>query len=133
VPRGRGSGGSGRRVAVCRFEIGRRIRAPLIINAIEAMSDLSDGPRDLVISTSRAEPAGAEVAVRDTGPGVAPAALERIFEAFHTTKPGGLGRGLSVCRSIIEANGGSSGRAQICRAASSSASWCLLTRMIHCV
>jgi signal transduction histidine kinase len=46
------------------------------------------------------------VEVRDSGPGFAPAALERVFEAFYTTKPGGLGLGLSICRSIIEAHGG---------------------------
>ena len=46
------------------------------------------------------------VAVRDSGPGLTSASLERIFEAFYTTKPGGLGMGLSICRSIIEAHGG---------------------------
>ena len=46
------------------------------------------------------------VAVRDLGPGLAPATLENLFKAFHTTKPNGLGLGLSICRSIIEAHGG---------------------------
>jgi len=46
------------------------------------------------------------VAVKDSGPGLAPASFERLFEAFYTTKPGGLGMGLSICRSIIEAHGG---------------------------
>jgi signal transduction histidine kinase len=46
------------------------------------------------------------VAVQDSGPGLAPATVERLFEAFYTTKPGGLGLGLSICRSIIEAHGG---------------------------
>ena len=46
------------------------------------------------------------VAVRDSGPGLAPTALEHLFEAFHTTKPNGLGLGLSICRSIIESHGG---------------------------
>ena len=77
----------------------------LIINAVEAMSG-SEGSRNLLISTGQAEPDGVLVAVRDTGPGLAPASLERLFEAFHTTKPGGLGMGLSICRSIIEAHGG---------------------------
>ena len=78
----------------------------LIVNAIEAMSGVSDGPRDLVISTATAERGGVLVAVQDTGPGLDPAKLERLFEAFYTTKPDGLGMGLSICRSIIEAHGG---------------------------
>jgi signal transduction histidine kinase len=51
-------------------------------------------------------PGGVPVEVRDSGPGFAPAALERVFEGFYTTKPSGLGMGLSICRSIIEAHGG---------------------------
>ena len=78
----------------------------LIINAVQAMSSVSEGPRELLISTGRAEPDGVFVSVRDSGPGLAPAILERLFEPFHTTKPGGLGLGLSICRSIIEAHGG---------------------------
>src|SRR5258707_785577 len=77
----------------------------LIINAIEAMRDVGEEERELLIS-SRNEPDGVSVEVRDSGPGFAPAALERVFEAFYTTKPGGLGMGLSICRSIIEAHGG---------------------------
>src|SRR5258707_25205 len=75
----------------------------LIINAIEAMRDVCDEERELLIST-RNEPDGVSVEVRDSGPGFAPAAPERVFEAFYTTKPGGLGLGLSICRSIIEAH-----------------------------
>jgi len=78
----------------------------LVINAVEAMSGMSEGSRDLLISTGKAEPGGVLVAVRDSGPGLAPATLERLFEAFYTTKPSGLGLGLSICRSIIEAHGG---------------------------
>ena len=59
----------------------------------------------MLIST-RNEPDGVSVEVRDSGPGFAPAALDRVFEAFYTTKPGGLGLGLSICQSIIEAHGG---------------------------
>src|SRR5258707_653040 len=77
----------------------------LIINAIEAMRDVGEDERELLIS-SRNEPDGVSVEVRDSGPGFAPAALERVFEAFYTTKPGGLGLGLSICRSIIEAHNG---------------------------
>ena len=78
----------------------------LIINAVEAMSGVSEGARELLISTAKAASDGAVVAVRDSGPGLAPANLERFFEAFYTTKPSGLGMGLSICRSIIEAHGG---------------------------
>jgi PAS domain S-box-containing protein len=78
----------------------------LIINAVEAMSDICEGPRELLISTAKAEPDGVLVKVRDSGPGLAPASLERVFDAFYTTKPSGLGMGLSICRSIIEAHGG---------------------------
>ncbi|MEH2474380.1 PAS domain S-box-containing protein [Nitrobacteraceae bacterium AZCC 2161] len=77
----------------------------LIINAIEAMRDIGEEERELLIST-RNEPDGVSVEVRDSGPGFAPADLDRVFEAFYTTKPGGLGMGLSICRSIIEAHGG---------------------------
>jgi PAS domain S-box-containing protein len=77
----------------------------LIINAIEAMRDVGEEERELLIST-RNEPDGVSVEVRDSGPGFAPTDLDRVFEAFHTTKPGGLGLGLSICRSIIEAHNG---------------------------
>ena len=78
----------------------------LIINAVEAMSGVGEGARELLISTGKAEPDGVLVAVRDSGPGLAPASLERLFDAFYTTKADGLGMGLSICRSIIEAHGG---------------------------
>ena len=78
----------------------------LVINAIEAMSDIREGARELLISTGKSKSGGVLVAVRDSGPGLAPATLERLFEAFYTTKPGGLGLGLSICRSIIDAHGG---------------------------
>jgi PAS domain S-box-containing protein len=77
----------------------------LIINAIEAMRDVGEEERELVIST-RNESDGVSVEVRDSGPGFAPATLERVFEAFYTTKSSGLGLGLSICRSIIEAHNG---------------------------
>jgi PAS domain S-box-containing protein len=77
----------------------------LIINAIEAMREVGEEERELLIGT-RNEPDGVSVEVRDSGPGFASAALERVFDAFHTTKPGGLGLGLSICRSIIEAHNG---------------------------
>jgi PAS domain S-box-containing protein len=77
----------------------------LIINAIEAMREVGEEERELLIS-SHNEPDGVSIEVRDSGPGFAPAVLERVFEAFYTTKPRGLGLGLSICRSIIEAHDG---------------------------
>jgi len=78
----------------------------LIVNGVQAMGAVEEGPRELLVATARAEPNGVLVAVKDSGPGVAPANLERLFTPFYTTKPGGLGMGLSICRSIIEAQGG---------------------------
>ena len=78
----------------------------LIINAIEAMSGVREGPRDLLISSGKAKSGGVRVAVQDTGAGLPPSSLERLFEAFYTTKTDGMGMGLSICRSIIEAYGG---------------------------
>ena len=78
----------------------------LIVNAIEAMGADNEGPKELLISTGKVEPSGALVAVRDSGPGLETLMLERVFESFYTTKASGLGLGLSICRSIIEAHGG---------------------------
>ena len=78
----------------------------LLINAIEAMSGMSEGPRELLISTRDTETDGVLVAVRDSGPGIAPESVDRLFECFYTTKPTGLGMGLSICRSIIEGHQG---------------------------
>jgi NO-binding membrane sensor protein with MHYT domain/signal transduction histidine kinase len=78
----------------------------LIINAFEAMGGVNEGARELLISTGKAEAEGVFVAVRDSGPGLAPATVERLFESFYTTKPGGMGLGLSICRSIVEGHGG---------------------------
>ena len=77
----------------------------LMINAVEAMSGDGGGARELLISTAKTE-SDVLVAVRDSGPGFAPENVDRIFESFYTTKPGGLGIGLSICSSIIEAHGG---------------------------
>jgi signal transduction histidine kinase len=78
----------------------------LVVNAIEAMGGVSEGARELLVRTGTAVSGGVLVMVRDTGPGLDPAQFERLFEAFYTTKPSGLGMGLSICRWIIEAHDG---------------------------
>jgi signal transduction histidine kinase len=83
----------------------RQVILNLIINAVEAMSSVSKGPRELFISTVK-DVGGVLVAVRDSGPGLSPDSLERLFDAFYTTKTDGMGMGLAMCRSIIEAHGG---------------------------
>ena len=78
----------------------------LIINAVEAMSGVSEGSRELLIGTGKDASGGVLVAVQDSGPGLNPESFDRLFDAFYTTKPGGMGMGLSICRSIVEAHGG---------------------------
>jgi signal transduction histidine kinase len=75
----------------------------LILNPVETMSGV-DGPRELLISTEQVQTHGV-VTVRDSGPGIDPEKRERVFEAFYTTKSNGVGMGLSICRSIIDAHG----------------------------
>ena len=77
----------------------------LIINACEALTAADDEFRKLSISTAR-KIDGVALTVRDTGVGIDPQQIETVFEAFHTTKPGGMGMGLAVSRSIIEGHGG---------------------------
>src|SRR6266853_6280824 len=70
------------------------------------MASVEAGARELLISTKQNETNGIVVAVGDSGPGIDPENLDRVFEAFYTTKSSGVGMGLSICRSIIEAHGG---------------------------
>ena len=78
----------------------------LILNGIEAMTGVGQASRELRISSRKDDAEGVLVAVADTGPGLAAGAAEQVFAAFYTTKAGGLGLGLSICRSIIEAHDG---------------------------
>ena len=104
----------------------QQVMLNLLINAIEAMSGVGEGPRELWVSSQKVTeiPGQSEehtleheglvetkwtrvlIAVRDTGPGLDPKALDRLFDAFYTTKPRGLGVGLAISRSIVEAHGG---------------------------
>ena len=78
----------------------------LAINGMEAMTSVQDRERVLIIRTQRHQSSRVLVAVEDAGVGIEPENVNRVFSAFHTTKPDGLGMGLSICRSIIEAHGG---------------------------
>lgn len=84
----------------------QQVMLNLIISAVHSMSGVDDGNRELDISTARIGRDGACISVRDTGTGLRPESLPRLFEPFYTTKPDGMGMGLSVCRSIVEAHGG---------------------------
>ncbi|PZV34962.1 sensor histidine kinase [Mesorhizobium kowhaii] len=84
----------------------QQVMLNLIVNAIQSMNAVEDGKRELHISTVSMGPEGVGVAVRDTGQGLRPESLPRLFEPFYTTKPDGMGMGLSICLSIVEAHGG---------------------------
>jgi signal transduction histidine kinase len=77
-----------------------------VMNAIEALSGMSAGPRTLRVSSECGAATEVVIAVCDSGPGFEPQRFERVFEAFYTTKPHGLGLGLAISRRIIEAHGG---------------------------
>ncbi|TRC75757.1 PAS domain S-box protein [Mesorhizobium sp. WSM4307] len=78
----------------------------LILNSVEAMADTPDGQPLLHIQVSIGDEGFAEVRITDNGPGIDPHAIDRLFDAFFTTKPNGIGMGLSICRSIIDGHGG---------------------------
>ncbi len=84
----------------------QQVLVNLILNARDAMADVSDGPAELTVGSRREASGGVLVEVKDRGRGIDRAQAERIFEAFFSTKPAGLGMGLSVSRSIIEMHGG---------------------------
>jgi PAS domain S-box-containing protein len=78
----------------------------LLINAIEAMREVSEGPREVLLGSKKNDSGDLLVAVRDSGPGLDAERLDHLFDAFYSTKPQGLGMGLAISRSIIEAHGG---------------------------
>jgi PAS domain S-box-containing protein len=78
----------------------------LIVNAIEAMRGHAAGPRELLVGSCRDAANGVLVRVEDSGPGLDPAGVGRLFDTFYTTKPDGMGMGLAISRSIVEAHGG---------------------------
>jgi signal transduction histidine kinase len=78
----------------------------LILNAIEAMNGVADGSRELFVSTAPDGSDAVLVAIHDTGPGLEPGKIDNLFDAFYTTKRDGMGMGLAISRSIIEAHGG---------------------------
>jgi two-component system, LuxR family, sensor kinase FixL len=78
----------------------------LLVNGMDAMSTLPVADRHIIIRARRFDPQRVEIAVSDVGVGVPPGDSDRVFEPFHTTKQGGLGLGLAICRSIVDAHGG---------------------------
>jgi signal transduction histidine kinase len=78
----------------------------LVINGIQSMASVTDRPRELLIRSCEGEDDQLMIEVRDRGSGIDPRDMQQLFNAFFTTKPNGMGMGLSICRSIIEAHGG---------------------------
>src|SRR5205085_11166997 len=84
----------------------QQVAVNLIMNGIEAMGSVDERPRELLISTCNVNPDQVQVTVEDTGLGLDANTIQRIFDPFYTTKPGGMGMGLSICRSILQSHGG---------------------------
>jgi signal transduction histidine kinase len=78
----------------------------LMINAVEAMSGVDEGSRELLVGTGKDGSGEVLVTVQDSGPGLNSESFDRVFDPFYTTKPNGMGVGLSICRSIVDDHGG---------------------------
>jgi signal transduction histidine kinase len=78
----------------------------LILNAVQAVRGVTERTRELLISTEREASGAVLVTVQDSGPGFSPESFDRLFDPFYTTKADGMGMGLSICRSIVDAHGG---------------------------
>jgi signal transduction histidine kinase len=84
----------------------QQVLVNLIMNAVEAMGSINHGSRKLLIGTGADDSGGVRISVQDSGPGLNPQIFDRVFDPFYTTKADGMGMGLSICRSIIEAHDG---------------------------
>ena len=85
----------------------QQVMLNLILNAVQAMGESGLELRELRISTEANQPdGGVLVSVRDSGPGIGPQSIERLFDPFYTTRQAGMGMGLAICRSIVEGHGG---------------------------
>jgi signal transduction histidine kinase len=85
----------------------QQVMRNLIMNALEAMDGVTDRPRVLTIKSTAHDSKNVLITVEDSGSGIKPEDMQRIFDRFFTTKPHGMGMGLAICRSIIESHGGS--------------------------
>jgi len=92
-------------VLVDRIQI-QQVIINLIMNGMEAMASVTDRPRELIIRSHRDDADQVLVSVQDSGVGIEAEHMDRLFNAFFTTKPTGIGMGLSICRSIIDAHDG---------------------------
>jgi C4-dicarboxylate-specific signal transduction histidine kinase len=84
----------------------QQVALNLVVNAIEAMNSVDERARELLIITGNIDAEQVQVTVKDSGTGIDPKTLDKIFDPFYTTKPGGMGMGLSISRSILQAHGG---------------------------
>jgi signal transduction histidine kinase len=84
----------------------QQVMLNLIVNAVEAMLTIEDRERALLITSETFEDDSVQIAVSDNGPGIDPQTVQHVFDAFSTTKPEGMGMGLAISRSIIDAHGG---------------------------